>query len=156
MCKKEIKMLFPKLWNMPRFGVKMRIAPCEVEMFCSKCGLIKEKFLFTIPCETKIKNKEISTCSAGSNICYNAKVLILILERLRTTFTANGKREFVPLDEVFPSIVVYCLLLLLKTKLFHVSFINKNWFGQFLSSYFLFWEILNLNMTFAFCRERDS
>ena len=43
---------------MPRFGVKMRIAPCEVEMFCPKCGLIKEKFLFTIPCVTKIKKQK--------------------------------------------------------------------------------------------------
>ena len=39
------------------------------------------------------------------------------LERLRITFTPNGKREFVPRDEVFPLIVVYCILLqfLLKT-----------------------------------------
>ena len=27
-------------------GVKMRIAPCEVEMFCPKCGLIKENGFF--------------------------------------------------------------------------------------------------------------
>ena len=39
------------------------------------------------------------------------------LERLRITLTANGKHEFVPRDEVFPLIVVYCILLrfLLKT-----------------------------------------
>ena len=27
-------------------GVKMRIAPCEVEMVCPKCGLIKENVFF--------------------------------------------------------------------------------------------------------------
>ena len=39
-----------------------------------------------------------------------------IVKRLRFTFTPNGKREFVPRDQVFPLIVVYCLLLLLKNK----------------------------------------
>ena len=29
---------------------------------------------------------------------------------LRFTFTPNDKREFVPRDQVFPLIVVYCLL----------------------------------------------
>ena len=47
------------------------------------------------------------------------------LERLRfvPTFTPNGKREFVPRDQIFPSIAVYCLLLLLKNKQFRASFI---------------------------------
>ena len=36
------------------------------------------------------------------------------LERLRFTFTPNGKREFVPRDQVFPLIVVNCLLLQLN------------------------------------------
>ena len=38
------------------------------------------------------------------------------LERLRFTFTPDGKREFVPRDQVFPLMSVYCLLLLLKNK----------------------------------------
>ena len=38
------------------------------------------------------------------------------LERLRFTFTPNGKREFVPRDQVFPLFFVYCLLLLHKNK----------------------------------------
>ena len=66
-----------------------------------------------------------------------------LVGRLRFTFTPNGKREFVPRDQVFFLIVVYCLLLLLKNKYFHASFIHKNCSGQFLFSYFLFWEILN-------------
>ena len=37
-------------------------------------------------------------------------------ERLRFTFTPNGKREFVPRDQVFPLFFVYCLLLLHKNK----------------------------------------
>ena len=40
----------------------------------------------------------------------------LTIERLRFMFTPNGKRELVPHDQVFPLIVVYCLLLLLKNK----------------------------------------
>ena len=38
------------------------------------------------------------------------------IERLRFTFTPNGKREFVPRDRVFPLFFVYCLLLLHKNK----------------------------------------
>ena len=78
------------------------------------------------------------------------------IERLRDTFTPNSKREFVPRDQDFSFIVVYCLLLLLKNKQFHASFIHKNCSEQFLSAYFLFWEILILNLKFAVCRKRDS
>ena len=42
--------------------------------------------------------------------------LFEILERLRFTFTPNGSREFVPRDQVFLLIVVFCLLLVLKNK----------------------------------------
>ena len=38
------------------------------------------------------------------------------IERLRFTFTPNGKREFVPRHQVFPLIVVHCLLLQLKNN----------------------------------------
>ena len=41
-----------------------------------------------------------------------------LIEKLRFTFTPNGKREFVPRDQVFSLIVVYYLLLLLKNKWF--------------------------------------
>ena len=34
----------------------------------------------------------------------------------RVTFTANGKRKFVPLDKVSPLLVVYCFLYLLKCR----------------------------------------
>ena len=40
------------------------------------------------------------------------------LERLRFTFTPNGKREFVPRDQVFPLFFVDCLLLLHKISEF--------------------------------------
>ena len=40
--------------------------------------------------------------------------LFEILERLRFTFTPNGSLEFAPRDQVFPLIVVFCLLLLLN------------------------------------------
>ena len=42
--------------------------------------------------------------------------LNMTVERLRFTFTPNGKREFVPRDQVFPLFFVYCLLLLHKNK----------------------------------------
>ena len=41
---------------------------------------------------------------------------VLLIQRLRVTFISNSKREFVPRDQVFPLIVVYCLLLLHKNK----------------------------------------
>ena len=34
----------------------------------------------------------------------------------RVTFTANGKRKFVPRDQNFPLLVVYCFLYLLKYR----------------------------------------
>ena len=37
-----------------------------------------------------------------------------LIERFRVTFTANGKREFVPRDKVFLFLVFYCSLLLQK------------------------------------------
>ena len=68
----------------------------------------------------------------------------------------NGKRrEFVPRDQVFLLIVVYCLLPLHKKKYFHARFIHKKFSEQFLSAYFLFWEIVNLNLTFAVRSKRD-
>ena len=36
------------------------------------------------------------------------------------------------------------------------DFIYKNYFALFLSAYFLFLEILNLNLPFAVCRKLDS
>ena len=38
------------------------------------------------------------------------------IERLRFTFTPNGRREFVPRDQVSPLFSVYSLLLLHKNK----------------------------------------
>ena len=32
------------------------------------------------------------------------------VERLSITFTSNGKREFVPRDQVYPLLVAYCSL----------------------------------------------
>ena len=73
-----------------------------------------------------------------------------LLDGLRVMFTQNGKREFVPRDQVLLLIVVYCLLLLLTPVL------SKRIVGLFLSAYFLFWEILSLNLTFVVCRKHDS
>ena len=46
-------------------------------------------------------------------------------EGLRFTFTPNGRREFVPHDQVFPLFSVYSLLLLnTKNMRFYTSFNN--------------------------------
>ena len=74
---------------------------------------------------------------------------VSLLGRFRVTFTPEGNEKFVPRDQVSLSIVVYCLLLLHKNKWFIISFIHKNCSGQLLSVYFLCWEILNLNLTYA-------
>ena len=52
--------------------------------------------------------------------------IIVITERLRFTFAPNGRREFLPRDQVFPLLSVYSLLLLHKNKYFYSSFILKN------------------------------
>ena len=83
--------------------------------------------------------------------CYhgNWRTDVSLLGRFRVTFTPEGNEKFVPRDQVSLSIFVYCLLLLHKNKWFIISFIHKNCSGQFLSVYFLCWEILNLNLTYA-------
>ena len=62
----------------------------------------------------------------------------VVNREIRSTFTPNGKREFIPRDQVFPLIIVNCLLLQLKNKQFQARFILKHCSGQFLSAYFLF------------------
>ena len=82
-----------------------------------------------------------------------------ILERFSVTFTANGNHESVSRDQVFSWIVLYCSLLQSTSKWvkkLHVRFVYNNYFGLFLTARFLFWEILNLNLTFAVCRKRHS
>ena len=46
------------------------------------------------------------TCVAQKRRCLSS----LLIERLRFTFTPNGKREFVPRDQVFPyfPFTIYC------------------------------------------------
>ena len=73
--------------------------------------------------------------------------------RLRFTFTPNGKREFVPRDQVFPSIVVYCLLLLHKNKKFHASFIRRIVLDSFIC---LFSILRNSQLESDVCRKRES
>ena len=79
-----------------------------------------------------------------------------LLESLSITFTSNGKREFVPRDQVSPLLVVHCSLFLDMNQQFHAIFIHKKCFELFLSAHFLFSEIVNLNLTFAVCRIRES
>ena len=46
----------------------------------------------------------------------------------------------------------YCSLFLHINLCFTQFFVQMNYFELFLSAHFLFLEILNLNLTFAFCR----
>ena len=61
----------------------------------------------------------------------------------------------------WPSFLLTSALLFITStskwvKKLHVSFVYNNCFGLFLAARFLFWEILNLNLTFAVCRKRYS
>ena len=60
-------------------------------------------------------NKQSSTCQSGV-IAVEREGEGKILETLRFTFTPNGRREFVPRDQVFPLFSVNSLLLLHKKK----------------------------------------
>ena len=53
--------------------------------------------------------------AAGQNLFLLGRLNVTV-ERLRFTFTPYCKHEFVPRDQVFPLIVVNCLLLRLKNK----------------------------------------
>ena len=63
---------------------------------------------------------------------------IILIERLRFSSTPNGRREFVPRDQVFPLFFVHSLLLLHKSKKLYASFNHMNRSGLFLPAYFLF------------------
>ena len=80
-------------------SVKMRIAPCEFEMFCPKCGLIKNNVFFFFTStnrryrekQKKKNNKKIITCSEGSNIFLQRKGLgidILLIEEVVVVYHA--------------------------------------------------------------------
>ena len=62
----------------------------------------------------------------------------IILERLIFTFTPNGRREFVPRDQVFALFSLSSSLLLHKNMSFYAIFHHRNLSGLFLSVYFLF------------------
>ena len=72
--------------------------------------------------------------------CSPARIteLCVVIERLRFSSTPNGRREFVPRDQVFPLFFVHSLLLLHKSKKFYASFNHMNRSGLFLPACFLF------------------
>ena len=100
------------------------------------CGLHTLSFLFTPP-------------SQGTLWCCDLVVgFPWRKERLRCTFTPNGKREFVQRDQVFPLLSLTVYYFYSKVSSFApVLYITI----VFLSAYFLFWEILYLNLTFPVC-----
>ena len=81
-AKKKTKCFFPNHEMCHFCAVKMRIAPCEVEMFCPKCGLIKENVVFFSQpfLDKKQKSKRALLAQKGHILftTYNAKFLILV------------------------------------------------------------------------------
>ena len=77
------------------------------------------------------------------------------MERLRFTFTPNGKREFVPRDKVFPLFSVNSLLLLHKkiSSFMPVLIIGivRDWFYGFIC---LFSILRNSQLESGVCRLR--
>ena len=73
--------------------------------------------------------------------------------RLSSTVLSNGKTR---ICTTWPSFPIICrLLFIISTHNLVVSrnfLSNKTCFELFLSAHFLFWEILNWNLTFAVCR----
>ena len=70
-------------------------------------------------------NKTVAACTTVRTevsiwssvfIVQKQSVIIVLLERLRFTFTPNSRRIFLPRDDVFPLFSVYSLLLLHKKK----------------------------------------
>ena len=84
------------------------------------------------------------------------------MERLNIKFTSNSKRKFVPRDQVSPLLDDYCSLFQLGAQ--HKLVVSRNFLSirivlscfylpraimALVSTHFLFWEILNLNLLFA-------
>ena len=73
------------------------------------------------PCRLQAKNTRLrlyrsinsSSTETTIHVFKQATSGYLLIERLNITFTSNGKREFVPRDQVSPLLVVDCLLFLL-------------------------------------------
>ena len=74
---------------------------------------------------------------------------------LRAALTAKPLEILYHMTKFFLFQVFNCSLLLQKNFSVSHYFIYKNCFGLFLSAYFLFLEILNLNLPFAVCRNLD-
>ena len=52
------------------------------------------------------------------------KTRSLVIKEITIHAHVYAKREFVPRDQIFPLIAVYCFLLVLKNKWFNASFIR--------------------------------
>ena len=127
-------------WSWSRLHRRSSLIPDSWTGYVSSCASTEEEYLaYDNEAEERFWSEKERKC-----------------RDLRVKFTLNSKREFVPRDKDFSLIVVYCLLLLLENKQLPASFTHKNGSEQFLSVYFLFWDILNLNLTFAVGRKRDS
>jgi len=70
----------------------------------------------------------------------------MILERFIISFMANGKRQFVPSDQV---LLFYYSLRLHRNQKIHASFIYKNCFKQFVFANALICQIEDFNMAFV-------
>ena len=92
------------------------------------CSLQYSTFPLCYPQHVSLPNcGRINGSLLSSSLNYRRDIFITILteivvaatyniKEIKITFTPNGKREFVPRDQVFPLFFVYCLLLLHKNK----------------------------------------
>ena len=82
----------------------------------------------------------------------------VIIDRFRVTFTANGKREFVPGDHVLPTYRLLLFNITTRKSVDSRQFYPWELFraAHVFTPHFLLWEFLNVNLTFAVYRTRDS
>lgn len=82
----------------------------------------------------------------------------VIIDRFRVTFTANSKREFVPGDHVLPTYRLLLFNITTRKSVDSRQFYPWELFraAHVFTPHFLLWEFLNVNLTFAVYRTRDS
>ena len=108
----------------------------------------------------KISSLTIILRSGGECAGYSRRGPFHIMERLRFPFTPNGRREFVPRDQVFPIFSVNSLLLLHKKissfMLVLTIGVVRDWFYVFFFYGFscLFSILRNSQLESGVCRLR--
>ena len=104
-------------------------------------NVITVKNALKIDTEQPIYVMTVKMNSSETSKTWNKAKGIGVIERL--AFSANGKPEFVPRDQVSPSLVVFGSLQLQENRQIHANSIHKNCFKLFLAAHFSFWKFLS-------------